>query len=162
MALPPQLRTGEPMTNNQTRVLLTILVAMTSLIIFFSTTVFSQELPIEEMTSTLEPIAFDKPALSKDPVKLYAQSLVIKQWGFKEWESFDTLVHKESSWNHKAQNQKSTATGLMQFLNATWDDVGCERTFDPKVQLDCGVEYIAQRYGTPSKALSFHLRNGWY
>lgn len=144
------------MKSKHLRVLLTILVAMTSLFIFFSGKVVSEEMPNEEKISTLEPIVED------EPIVAYAKSLVIEQWGYSQWESFDTLVHKESSWNHLAENPNSSATGYLQFLDGTWDDVGCEKTFDPKEQLRCGVLYISQRYGTPDKALAFHLQNNWY
>lgn len=148
----------------QSRVLLAILVATVSLIIFFSGTAISQEVPVEEKTSTLEPFV-DKYSIEKledKPIKIYAKSLVISEWGISEWESFDTLIHKESSWNHKAQNPTSTAFGLGQFLNSTWSTVGCVKTEDAYIQIQCTIKYINQRYDTPTKALDFHKLNNWY
>jgi hypothetical protein len=29
-------------------------------------------------------------------------------------------------------------------------------------QIELGLKYIEHRYGSPSKALAFHNRNGWY
>ena len=139
-------------------ILLAILVATSIFFIFFNATAVSKEIPTESMTDTLEPVH----ATTETSVVAYAKSLVIEQWGYHEWESFYTLIHKESSWNHKAENPNSTATGLGQFLDGTWDDVGCIKTFDPQEQLRCTIKYIQQRYSNPSKALAFHLDNNYY
>jgi len=157
-----QREQGTNMKTKHKRGLLAILVATTTLLIFFSGTAVSQEIPVEEKISTLEPAIendFEKPLPT---IKLYAKHLVTEQWGVHEWNSFDTLIQKESSWNYKAQNPHSTAFGLGQFLNGTWDDVGCVKTEDKNEQIRCTIKYIEQRYGTPSKALAFHISNGHY
>ena len=84
-------------------------------------------------------------------------------WGSgSEWDALARLIAKESSWNPKAQNPTSTAYGLFQFLNSTWAQTGIKKTSDPAAQTEAGLRYIAARYGTPSKALAFHLKNNWY
>jgi hypothetical protein len=98
----------------------------------------------------------------EDPVKDSAYWKIVRKWGEAEWEAFNLVILKESNWNPKAQNPKSSAYGLGQFLNSTWQGVGCEKTDDPYVQIDCTIKYIEQRYGTPRKALDFHLKNNWY
>lgn len=72
------------------------------------------------------------------------------------------LVRKESSFNHLAQNPESSAFGLYQFIDQTWKAYGCEKTTDPAKQTECGIKYIAKRYGTPSKALAYHQVNNSY
>ena len=107
----------------------------------------------------------DNTSLSCDyhqDIKSYARCKVTDAFVSDEWGAFEYLVHKESSWRPEAQNPKSTAYGLMQFLDSTWATVGCEKTSDPKKQIDCGIDYIIDRYGTPTKAKVFHNQNNWY
>lgn len=83
-------------------------------------------------------------------------------WTGAQWAALDALIQKESSWNPNAQNPTSTAYGLFQFLNSTWSGVGAVKTSDPGGQINAGLKYISQRYGTPSAAWAFHQRNNWY
>lgn len=65
------------------------------------------------------------------------------------------LILKESSCNPTAQNPRSSAYGIGQFLDATWSTVGCVKTSDPVIQLKCMQKYIDQRYqGSWEYALS--------
>lgn len=82
-------------------------------------------------------------------------------WG-DQWGALDELVQRESSWNPNAQNPTSTAFGLFQFLDSTWDGVGASKTSDPAAQARAGLAYIKQRYGSPAAALAFHDANNWY
>ena len=97
--------------------------------------------------------------------KQYATVQVTNRWDSEQVNAFKQIIHKESSWRvndaHYADG-KSTAFGFGGFLNATWETVGCEKTTDQFKQIDCTIEYIAQRYETPVNALAFHNRNGWY
>lgn len=85
-----------------------------------------------------------------------------ENWSEKEWTAFDTIIKKESGWNNEAQNPNSSAFGYGQFLNSTWKLVGCTKTADANTQIDCTIKYINKVYGSPRKALNFHLSNGWY
>ena len=109
------------------------------------------------------PAPIDEMELPQVPeYKEYALRRVVEEWSLDEWESFNKLVQKESSWNNEAQNPVSTAFGTMQFLDSTWKTVGCVKTIDQNKQIDCGIKYIKARYGSPQKALQFHLRNNYY
>lgn len=77
-------------------------------------------------------------------------------------ESLVEIIERESDFNHTAQNPNSTAYGLGQFLNSTWETVGCEKSDDPYYQIDCMKKYVDQRYGSPELALEFWLKNKWY
>lgn len=79
-----------------------------------------------------------------------------------EWEAAEWIIGKESSWDPNAQNPTSTAYGLFQFLDSTWDTVGATKTDNPKLQAEAGAKYIKNRYGTPTKAKAFWEANGWY
>lgn len=74
----------------------------------------------------------------------------------------DWLISKESSWRPTAQNPTSTAYGLAQFLNSTWQGVGCVKSSEPVYQLNCADKYVKSRYGSWSGAKSFWQRNNWY
>jgi hypothetical protein len=98
------------------------------------------------------------------PIKDYARRIAAERygWGEDQWAALDELVQRESSWRPDADNPRSTAYGLFQFLNGTWAGTGVERTNDPYRQIDAGLIYVQNRYGSPSAALAFHDRNNWY
>jgi hypothetical protein len=81
-------------------------------------------------------------------------------WKGKEWDALYALVNAESSFNNKAQNPKSSAFGMFQFLDSTWG--GHKKTADPRLQTQYGLDYIGNRYDSPSKAWAFHQKNNWY
>lgn len=83
-------------------------------------------------------------------------------WSGPELQAWYTLGMKESGWRNTAQNPTSTAYGIGQFLNSTWKGVGMTKTSDPRLQVIAMAKYIKNRYGSPSRALAFHLRNNWY
>jgi hypothetical protein len=72
------------------------------------------------------------------------------------------IVDKESDWNPHAQNPRSTAFGIGQFLNSTWKLVDSKKTKNPYDQIDAMVEYVKVVYGDGCKAWDFRYRNGWY
>lgn len=80
----------------------------------------------------------------------------------KELSAWYTLGMKESGWRNTAQNPTSTAFGIGQFLNSTWAGVGMAKTSDPALQVEAMARYIKNRYGSPSRALAFHLSHNWY
>ena len=89
-------------------------------------------------------------------LKQMVQSMAAQRgWTGSNWTALDKLISAESSWRPTAQNPSSTAYGLFQFLNSTWKTVGGTKTSDPKMQTVYGLKYIADRYGSPSKAWSF-------
>jgi hypothetical protein len=82
-------------------------------------------------------------------------------WTGGQWDALSKLVQKESSWNPNAKNPSSSAFGLFQFLDGTWGAYG-EKTSDPRLQAQYGMQYIKDRYGTPENALNFHNEHNWY
>jgi hypothetical protein len=76
-------------------------------------------------------------------------------YSFKEFYCLDELLHKESRWNYKAKNPKSSAFGLFQMIG--------NKEQDPIKQIDKGLRYIEHRYsGSACKALAHHKLKGWY
>jgi len=102
-----------------------------------------------------------EPIIQKD-IKLYSVERVIEEFGGGQWTYFNQIIYRESNWNHLAQNSKSSAFGYAQFLNSTWETVGCVKTSDPYKQVDCAIKYVKERYKTPKKALAFHQKNNYY
>lgn len=76
------------------------------------------------------------------------------------------LFGRESTWDPNAANKSSTARGYAQFLDTTRDDYqnryGINYDSSPMNQLILGIHYVKDRYGTPTKALSFWDKNQWY
>jgi hypothetical protein len=95
-------------------------------------------------------------------IKVYAFEKVLERWGDEQWFYFNDLIKKESHWDNEAQNPDSTAYGYGQLLDSTWKTVGCKKTSDKEIQIDCTMKYIELRYGTPEKAIKFWNKNKWY
>ncbi len=104
------------------------------------------------------------PKLNIESHKQYAYSKVVETWSEDEWKAFDTIIKKESGWTENLEHNTalSTAYGLGGFLDGTWSSVGCIKTSNKDVQIDCTIKYVKQRYETPTKALQFHYLNNWY
>ena len=75
-------------------------------------------------------------------------------WNGKQWKCLNRIIENESHFNHKANNKRSSAYGLMQMLGET--------SKDPTIQLLHGYKYLRHRYETPCKAWKFHQRNHYY
>ena len=98
-------------------------------------------------------------ASAKQDYKDYAAS------GFRspaQFDCLDLLWEAESNWNPYAQNPTSTAYGIAQFIDATWATTGIAKTSDAYLQIDAGLVYIEERYGSPCAAWAFHQANNWY
>jgi hypothetical protein len=109
------------------------------------------------LTVAGQPLA--QAAHSKQAYKDYAAS------GFRspaQFDCLDQLWEAESNWNPNAQNPTSSAYGIAQFINATWATTGIAKTSDPYLQIDAGLIYIDERYGTSCAAWDFHQANNWY
>ena len=87
----------------------------------------------------------------KENYKLYAH---IKLLNAKEYRCLEILWNKESRWDPRADNPKSSAYGIPQLLKM--------KELDPFKQIDLGLKYISKRHNTPCKALDYHNRRGHY
>lgn len=104
------------------------------------------------------------PAAPGEDYKVYArrQALALYGWDDAEFAAIDEIWNDESGWRPDAQNPSSTAFGIAQFLDSTWSGTGIDKTPDGYRQIDAGLIYLEQRYGTPQKALAFRKVHGWY
>ena len=87
----------------------------------------------------------------KETYKLYAH---IKLFNAKQYRCLEVLWNRESRWDPRADNPKSSAYGIPQLLNM--------RELDPFKQIDLGIKYITHRHKTPCKALDYHSKRGHY
>jgi hypothetical protein len=87
----------------------------------------------------------------KENYKLYAH---IKLLNAKEYRCLELLWNRESRWDPRADNPKSSAFGIPQLLKM--------KELDPFKQIDLGLKYIAHKHRTPCKAWQFHKLRGWY
>ena len=86
-----------------------------------------------------------------DRYKLYAHMQVISA---KEYRCLELLWMRESRWDPRAKNPKSSAYGIPQLLKL--------KIHDPYIQIDRGLKYIKARHLTPCKAWAYHQRTGHY
>jgi len=87
--------------------------------------------------------------------KQYAKNASDGLWRPAEWQCLEELWHRESRWNPKADNPRSSAYGIPQIL-------GLDERLSPFQQIDAGIRYLLHRHETPCRALSFHNKRGWY
>ncbi len=79
-----------------------------------------------------------------------------------QFSCLENLWGKESGWNPDAQNPTSTAYGIPQFLDSTWAGTGVAKTSDGYRQIDAGLIYIQNRFGSPCAAWAHSQAKGWY
>jgi hypothetical protein len=87
----------------------------------------------------------------KENYKLYAH---IKLTNSKEYRCLELLWNRESKWDPRADNPKSSAYGIPQLLKM--------KELDPYKQIDLGLKYISHRHITPCKALAYHTKHRSY
>lgn len=83
--------------------------------------------------------------------KLYAHFKLVDA---KQYRCLELLWMRESRWDPRADNPKSSAYGIPQLLKL--------KEKDPYKQIDRGLKYIEHRHSTPCKAWEFHKRTGHY
>lgn len=77
------------------------------------------------------------------------------------------LIGRESRFDHRARNPRSTAHGYGQLLDRTWRGLASRAgrrvsRHDPRDQLVMFVRYVRERYGSFQRAKAFHVKRGWY
>lgn len=84
-------------------------------------------------------------------------------WTGNDWDCLVKLWNRESRWLWYAENASSGAYGIPQSLPADkMAAFGANYRDDAAVQIDWGLWYIAQAYGSPSKAWQHSEQIGWY
>ncbi|GLY80750.1 hypothetical protein [Actinoallomurus iriomotensis] len=96
---------------------------------------------------------------SAGEAQAYAKSLMAQYgWSESDWESLVKLWNQESGWNANAVNPSSGAAGIPQALgHGHVFDLG-----DYKAQIQWGLNYIRDRYGSPNAAWAHEVSHNWY
>lgn len=108
-----------------------------------------------------------RPPLS---VREYARTLILARWGSEaEWRAADLIIRPESNWNPCAYYPSQSdcrytgrrSCGVPQANPCPREWAG--RMWESRyAQVRWFVRYVIRRYGSPSAALAFRLRKGWY
>lgn len=83
--------------------------------------------------------------------KLYTHMKLIDA---KQYRCVELLWNRESKWDPRANNPRSSAYGIPQLLRM--------KVLDPYRQIDMGLKYIEHRYKTPCAAWAHHRSKGHY
>ncbi|WP_373683350.1 transglycosylase SLT domain-containing protein [Streptomyces somaliensis] len=80
-----------------------------------------------------------------------------------QYACFSEIVERESGWDHTATNASSGAYGLVQALPASkMASAGPDWKTNPATQIEWGLDYMNDRYGSPCGAWWFWQANHWY
>ncbi|HEX6576758.1 MAG TPA: hypothetical protein VF082_00210 [Jiangellaceae bacterium] len=84
-------------------------------------------------------------------------------WGEDQFGCLDRLWTRESNWDHRAENPSSGAFGIPQSLPGDkMASVGADWRTNPLTQIEWGLGYIRDVYGSPCGAWSHSQSAGWY
>ena len=84
-------------------------------------------------------------------------------WTGGQWTDLVWLWNHESGWRWWAQNPDSAAYGIPQCMVSSHAACQTDGYHDnARVQIEWGLNYILQRYGSPSQARNTWKQQGWY
>ena len=106
------------------------------------------------------PVAVDDPAGAQ---AYAAAQLPVHGWAASEMQCLMKLWTRESDWKTTATNPSSGAYGVVQSLPAEkMASAGADYRTNYRTQINWGLTYVQERYGSPCGALNFHYANNWY
>lgn len=122
--------------------------------------------PAKEATLSVAsgPAVTDRVELSQGDPRDIARAL-LPQFGFSsdQFGCLDSLWMRESGWNPSAQNSSSGAYGIPQSLpGSKMASAGADWATNPATQIEWGLGYIRDRYGSPCGAWGHSESYGWY
>ncbi|MEU9223468.1 transglycosylase SLT domain-containing protein [Streptomyces massasporeus] len=80
-----------------------------------------------------------------------------------QYECFSRIVEHESDWNVNAKNSSSGAYGLVQALPGDkMASAGSDWKTNAATQIEWGLDYMKDRYGSACGAWDFWQANGYY
>lgn len=119
-----------------------------------------EETSVATTKKSPEPTA---PVPSGSVKQIGQQMAAARGWTGQEWTCLDLLWQRESGWNHQAANPSSGAYGIPQALpGSKMGSAGSDWATNPATQIEWGLEYIGDRYGSPCGAWNHSESVGWY
>jgi hypothetical protein len=99
-----------------------------------------------------------------DPHRIAASMMSERYgWGSGEYSCLSSLWGHESGWDVHAENPSSGAYGIPQALpGSKMSSFGSDWQDNAVTQIQWGLSYIDQSYGTPCGAWSIFQSQGWY
>ncbi|WP_454859960.1 aggregation-promoting factor C-terminal-like domain-containing protein [Promicromonospora soli] len=124
----------------------------------------TKERPVEPVVETsVEPSTPTAPVPSGSVKEIGQQMAAARGWTGEEWTCLELLWERESGWNYQAANPSSGAYGIPQALpGSKMGSAGSDWATNPATQIEWGLGYIADRYGTPCGAWGHSESVGWY
>jgi uncharacterized protein YabE (DUF348 family) len=105
----------------------------------------------------------ETPTYSGSTRSIGQQMAAARGWTGSEWTCLESLWTKESGWDASAQNPSSGAYGIPQSLpGSKMASAGSDWQSNPATQIEWGLGYIADVYGTPCGAWGHSQSVGWY
>lgn len=99
----------------------------------------------------------------RDPKDIARSMLGDYGWGLDQFSCLEPLWEKESGWNVSAANPSSSAYGIPQALpGSKMASAGDDWETNAATQIEWGLGYINDRYGSPCGAWSHSQSIGWY
>ena len=99
----------------------------------------------------------------RDPKSVARLLVADRGWSSTQFTCLDKLWTRESKWNYRAYNPSSGAYGIPQALpGSKMATEGSDWRTNPVTQIKWGLNYIADRYGTPCGAWAHSQATGWY
>ena len=101
----------------------------------------------------------ERPPLMQVKAKELARELLTK----KDFKCFNLLMSKESAWKNK-KNPHSSAEGVGQLLDSTYENLGLKRSKSEVAQTVAALAYIGRKYGSggPCAAWAKFQKDKWY
>lgn len=98
-----------------------------------------------------------------DPRDIARSMLSSYGWSSSQFSCLDSLWTKESGWRTTADNPSSSAYGIPQALpGSRMASAGDDWRTNPATQIEWGLGYIKERYGTPCAAWGHSKDVNWY
>lgn len=101
----------------------------------------------------------ERPPLMQVKPKELARELLTK----KDFKCFNMIMSKESAWKDK-KNPTSSAEGVGQLLDSTYENLGLKRSKSEVAQTVAALAYIGRKYGSggPCAAWAKWQKDKWY
>ncbi|WP_369369766.1 ubiquitin-like domain-containing protein [Promicromonospora sp. Populi] len=123
----------------------------------------TRERPVVEEPEAAVPTEASAPVPAGSVKEIGQQMAAARGWTGQEWTCLDLLWQRESGWNYQAANPSSGAYGVPQALpGSKMASAGADWATNPATQIEWGLGYIADRYGSPCGAWSHSESVGWY